>query len=388
MERENFSEDNMEQKASPENEISILALAEIPGVGFATIRTLFNAFKGNIKQIWITEIEELQNLLKGVKSIDYIKLSHNINKESEKYLAIGKDHYFSLKEQSISIILRGTAQYPSTLNDLKSPPAWLFVQGDVKILQDAASIAMVGTREPSETGISAAKRLSTILVTRGCIILSGLAEGIDAVGHRTAVEYGAPTIAVIGHGINVIYPASTSDLRQEIVRQGGAIVSEYLPKDMYNRERFVQRNRIQAALSRVVAVVEGKAKSGTAHTVRFARELNRPLFGVRLGSPSGAKQQELLMELIAVYNSPVFDLSNTIAREELRDYLSSNIPFEAREARLENPRLFRGLLKEIERISRDYDAEEVDFDWLITQISKQRDRLRKAVKDGNQSGNS
>jgi DNA protecting protein DprA len=379
--------DNTELKLSTaENEISILALAAIPGVGFATVRALFNAFDANLSQVWNADDNTLKEYLHQAKIPQPVNLAQQIKEQSKKALAVAREDFYSLKRRRVSIILRGTASYPQSLYDLKSSPAWLFVEGDIDLLNDPAIVAVVGTREPTKNGLLAAKRLSTILAKGGCVILSGLAEGIDEVGHRTAVDYGTPTIGVLGHGIDVVYPASTTILRRQIIERGGTIVSEYLPKDNYNRERFVQRNRIQAALAKIVAVVEGRAKSGTAHTVRFANELGRALFGVSIGAARAVEQEELGNELIR-QGDPVFILDDRSGREQLLEYLASKLPLKDREHRLDGPRLFRGLLKEIERLSHDYDVKEADYNWLLDQISQYREKskLRRVAEDDNSS---
>jgi DNA protecting protein DprA len=370
-----------------ENEISLLALAAIPGIGFATVRTLFKAFDANLSEVWNTDTNKLQEYLQLAKIPQSINLAQQIKEQSKKVLGIAKEKYYELKERNISIILQGTASYPQRLYDLKSPPAWLFVEGNVDLLNDPAIVGVIGTREPTRNGLRAAKRLSIVLVRQGCVILSGLAEGIDEVGHRTAVDYGTPTIGVLGHGIEVVFPASTSILRRQIVERGGAIVSEYLPKDMYNRERFVQRNRIQAALAEIIAVVEGKAKSGTAHTVRFANELGRELFGVSVGTPTLVEHQEVLNELIKEGN-PIFILDDRNDHDRLIKYLASKLPLKDREHRLGSPRIFRGLVNEIERLSRDYDVKEADYDWLLDQVTQYRDKVRRSAQDDNSSHHS
>ncbi len=373
--------------SSEENEISLLALSAMPGIGFATVRALFKAFNANLSEVWNTDENKLQEYLQRAKIPQSSNLAQQIKEQSQRVLGLARENYSDLKRRKVSIILQGTASYPQSLYDLKSPPAWLFVEGNIDLLNDPAIVAVVGTREPTKIGLIAAKRLSTILVRRGCVILSGLAEGIDEVGHRTAVDYGTPTIGVLGHGIDVVFPASTSFLRRQIVERGGAIVSEYLPKDMYNRERFVQRNRIQAALAKIVAVIEGRVKSGTAHTVRFAHELNRAIFGVTVGTLTSSEQQELLNELIKMGN-PVFTLDDRNDHERLIEYLTSRLPLKDREQRIGSPRIFRGLISEIERISHDYDVKEADYDWLLDQISKYRDKSRRAAQDDNSSHHS
>lgn len=386
--------DNFEQKPTPnakpkvsldtdENKISLLALSEIQGVGFATIRTLFKAYQGELTQVWDANSDDLHNYLREASIPQSIQVVNQIKGRVKEVYKIAQEHYVFLKRRKIDIIFPGTALYPEGLYKLKSPPSWLFVQGNAELLCNPAIVAVVGTRDPTENGIHAAKRLSVLLVTQGCIILSGLAEGIDEAAHQTSVDYDVPTIAILGHGIDVTFPAATTNLRHQVVERGGAVVSEYLPKDMYNRERFVQRNRIQVAIAKCVGVVEGRLKSGTAHTVRFARELNKPVFGVIIGSLQSISQQELLKELIKE-KEPVFAIDNQDDRIQLGRYLRSHIPFE-QDKTLDTPQLFRGLLKEIQRLSHDYDVKKSDFDWLLSQIQLYRDSMGKVSINDDQS---
>jgi DNA processing protein len=373
------------KQITEEDKISLLALSEVQGVGFATIRALYEACNGRLSQVWVTDDDKLSSYLHQASIPQYKQVIHQIKARSKEVYQIAKERYFFLKRREVEIIFRGTDAYPKSLYDLKLPPLWLFVEGNANILHSSSIVAVIGTREPTEGGLRAAKWLSVLLITRGYTILSGLAEGIDEAGHQAAVDYRTPTIAVLGHGIDVVFPVSTSNLRRLIVERGGAVVSEYLPKDMYNRERFVQRNRIQAALAGVVAVVEGKAKSGTAHTIRFARELHRPLFGVRIGPMQALPQQEVLQELIRHENF-VFDLDNLDDCNKLSSFLPQ-VPSEQPKS-VRTPHLFGGLVEELERLSRDYNARESDFDWLLGQIRLYRDNVERVRSDDHQSSHS
>lgn len=360
---------NTERNPS-ENELTILALASIPGVGFVTVRALFDTFKGDLSKVWNASGDELYDCMRAARTPQPMPIIRRIEVDRKNLMDNAKNQFYFLRNRrQTSIIFKGTDEYPKQLENLDYPPVWLFVEGDKDILHHEKIVAVVGTRTPTEDGIEAAKRLSVNLIRSGCLILSGLAEGIDETGHRTAVDYGQPTIAVLGHGIDVIFPSSTAGLRREMIKCGGAVISEYLPGDSYLRERFVQRNRIQAALSHAVAVIEGQSKSGTAHTVRFSQKLNRPLFGVRLGDNTKHKNQELLLEL-EKQDNPVFNLNSSDGREKLRDFLQELFVLSDDSIQRVEPRLFGGLIKEIERVSKDYDATEDDFKWLILEIQK------------------
>jgi DNA processing protein len=358
--------------SSAGNAVSLLALSKISGVGFATIKSLFEAYHGDLIKVWTAGRDDLYEHLRLARIPQPTEIARQITSNPKPLVDAAREQYRFLKaRRKTHILFRDTPEYPIGLYSLNDPPTWLFVEGDTKALTESMIVAVVGTRNPTDQGLEATKRLSVTLSRAGCVILSGLAEGIDAAAHQTAVDYGAPTIAVLGHGVDVVFPASTSGLRREIVDSGGAVISEYLPGDTYNRTRFVQRNRIQAALSRIVTVVEGKSKSGTAHTLRFARQMNRDLFGVRLGQEAHTPQQELHGELLR-YGFPIFDLDNQDGREGLRIYLHNLFPQLADGKKPSSPRLFRGLLSEISRVARHYDATAEDFDWLTEQINRLR----------------
>ena len=135
------------------------------------------------------------------------------------------------------------------------------------------SVTIVGTRKPSEDGLFLARYVGACLADWPAATVSGLAAGIDQLAHESSLRAEVPTIAVLGTGILDNYPKDSQVLRDRILGAGGAIVSEYLPRASYSAENFVQRNRLQAALGRVLIPVEWARRSGTAHTVRFATEL-------------------------------------------------------------------------------------------------------------------
>jgi len=361
------------EASDDEHAISLLALADIPGVGFVTIRELCTVFQGKLAQVWHVDPATVSSYLGRTHVRQASQIAGAIQRHAHTVLPVARERYETFRDQGRTILLQGTPPYPARLYDLKDPPAWVFVEGRVEHLYDPAVVAVVGTRHPTTNGVEAAYRLSRKLVTSGCIVLSGLAVGIDEVGHRIAVDHGAPTIAVLGHGIEVVYPAATADLRQQIVATGGTIVSEYLPRDSYTRDRFIQRNRIQAALAKAVAVIEGQHRSGTSTTVRFARELQRALFGVHLGPPASIPQHELLHDLTR-NNMPVFALDKSADREALGHFLREQFPQETRE-RSGQPRLFRSVLQEITRLAQEYGASDADFAWLIDQLHDYRSTI-------------
>lgn len=186
-----------------------------------------------------------------------------------------------LEAAGIALVFRNDPRFPLSLMDLARPPHWLFVQGPSDVLSKP-SVAMVGTRKPTGDGLFLARYVGACLEDWQCPTVSGLANGIDQLAHESSIRAGLPTVAVLGTGILDDYPKGSEVLRAKILHTGGTIVSEYLPRESYCAANFVQRNRLQAALGRVLVPVEWARRSGTAHTVRFASDLGRPIACLRL----------------------------------------------------------------------------------------------------------
>jgi len=168
--------------------------------------------------------------------------------------------------------------YPPLLKQIADPPLVLYAQGDVKTLSGHA-LAMVGTRRPSAYGSSVAHRLARDLAERRLVIVSGLARGIDSACHRGALEAKGKTVAVLGSGLDVIYPREHKRLAQEIA-QSGAVISEFPLGTSPSPENFPIRNRTISGLALGVVIVEAAEYSGSLITARLALEQNREVFAV------------------------------------------------------------------------------------------------------------
>jgi DNA processing protein len=142
------------------------------------------------------------------------------------------------------------------------------------------SVAIVGTRKPTPYGKEIGHMLAYELAKRGVAIISGLALGIDAIAHRGALEAGGVTLAVLGNGLDTIYPASHKDLARQIIEKGGALISEYPPEELARPYYFLERNRIVSGLSDAVIVIEAAARSGTLNTAAHALEQGEEIFAV------------------------------------------------------------------------------------------------------------
>ncbi len=169
--------------------------------------------------------------------------------------------------------------YPSRLLEIYDPPPVLWVRGDPTLLNEPG-IAVVGTRHPSAYGAGMAEMLSRELARRGLVILSGMARGVDTAAHKGALEAGGKTAAVWGTGIDVIYPKENKRLAEDIVRSGGAILSEFPIGTFPAPQNFPIRNRTLSGMSVGVLVVEAAEYSGTRITARCAIEQNRDLYAV------------------------------------------------------------------------------------------------------------
>ncbi|WP_370262624.1 DNA-processing protein DprA [Limnobacter sp.] len=169
--------------------------------------------------------------------------------------------------------------YPPGLLQLKNPPLILFGEGEAALL-GARSIGVVGSRSATRTGLANAQAFASAMATQGWAIVSGLAEGIDGAAHHGALEAHGATVAVLGCGPDVVFPAHHSGLVRRIVGQGGLVLSEYPPGTAPQKAFFPRRNRIIAALSDGLLVVEAALRSGSLITARYASELGRAVGAV------------------------------------------------------------------------------------------------------------
>lgn len=190
------------------------------------------------------------------------------------------------------------------------------------------AITLVGTRSPSEDGKFLAKYIASCLpylknTFADIVTVGGLANGIDQIIHQQSIRFQVPTVAFIGTGILLNYPANSEKLRQKIIEQGGAIVSEYLPSENYSAENFVRRNRLQAGLARVVIPVEWKPRGGTEHTLRYAKAAGRKIICLKLpdwssSHPELSTAQEMRAEIFTIPGQES-DLLNAIGQSISRD---------------------------------------------------------------------
>lgn len=197
----------------------------------------------------------------------------------------------------IAVVGFSDGSFPPLLRAIPDPPLALFARGEVSAVPPRA-VAIVGSRRCTPQGRSWAHAVAEVLASTGVTIVSGLAHGIDAAAHRGALAGGGPTVAVLGSGLQHVYPAQHRALAAEIIAGCGAVVSEYPPWQTPRREFFPERNRIVSGLANAVIVVEAGARSGSLITARLALEQGRDVMAVpgAVGAPTATGCHRLIKQ--------------------------------------------------------------------------------------------
>jgi len=247
-----------------------LALALTTGLGPTRIKKLIEHY-GTAERVFQASLTELEAT--GMRAVSAQSIA------TGKSLELAQQECVNAAETGSRIISLSDPEYPLRLKEIYDPPIVLFVKGSVEVLAQPG-IAMVGTRHPTPYGSGMAERLSTDLAARGLVIISGLARGIDTSSHRGAVAAKGKTVAVLGTGIDVMYPKENSRLAEQIVVLGGALISEFPVGTHPAPQNFPIRNRIISGMSAGVLVVEAAEYSGTRITSRLALEQNRDVYAV------------------------------------------------------------------------------------------------------------
>ncbi len=246
-------------------------LSRIEKLGSIKIQKLLEMYK-HPKNIWNAKKKDLLKI-EGIgeeTAKQILKEEYRLNLEKyEKYM----------KENNIELIHIYDKYYPKELNEIYDKPIVLYVKGNKEIL-NGFKLAVIGCREYTKYGEIVAKNISYQIAKSGIITVSGLAKGIDSIAHTSTLQAKGKTIAVIGSGIDNIYPTENIKLANEIIKNGGLIMSEYVIGTKPQKMNFPARNRIISGLSNGVIVIEAKKKSGTMITVDFALEQGKEVFAV------------------------------------------------------------------------------------------------------------
>jgi len=250
------------------NELYWLWLTTLDGITSFDITALMECFDSAEA---IYDANNFDGVL-GIKPSIKSKLMNKSLKKAEQTLK-------KVEEIGAEVIAYDSLNYPDALRYIDNPPYVLYLRGEILNWDRLLMIGVVGTREATEYGIAATKRICTGLAENGVTIVSGMARGIDSMAARAALDSGGKTVAVLGCGIDMAYPAENAPLMKEIM-ENGAVISEYPPGTAISKFRFPERNRIISGLSKGILVTEAPKKSGALITAHHAIENGRDLFAV------------------------------------------------------------------------------------------------------------
>jgi DNA processing protein len=293
----------------------------IPRIGPVRLAALRDYF-GDLEAAWRADAASLRAAGLPQDALERLLLGRtrlDLDAETRKLAASGAH-----------VLTWDSADYPSLLKSIAQPPPVLYVRGALTPADEFA-VAVVGTRHASTYGKEAARRLAAGLAENGVTVVSGLALGIDGVAHRAALDAGGRTLAVLGCGVDVVYPAAHQDLARHIA-QAGALISDYPLGTLPEAPNFPPRNRIISGLSLGTLVVEGGQDSGALITVRFALEQGRECFAVpgniysRLSEGTNAIIQRGEAKLVTNVKDVLEELNLTMVAQqaEVRQALPEN----------------------------------------------------------------
>lgn len=269
--------------------IFLNALNSIPGVGVATLR-MMKSHMGSFADAWRGNIHTLAIGAFSKPIAQILATRNTLDPEKE---------FKKLEQHGIWMIAEDDISFPSPLREIPHAPFFLYGKG-ARPDMNRIHIGVVGTRRPTTYGREVASAITTSLSSQGLTIVSGLAVGIDTVAHVAALAARAPTVAVIGSGIDErsLFPQQNIHLSHQIVEQGGTIISEYAPGTPPMKEYFPLRNRIIAGISRGIFVAEARERSGALITAQLALEQNRDVFAApgSIFSPTSAGTNLLIQQ--------------------------------------------------------------------------------------------
>lgn len=243
------------------------------GIGPMKFSRLKKYFK-SAKKAYLANHSELEKVLGFVLSKKFVEFRRkfNFNKESE-----------ILKKNAVTVLTVDSKDYPVSLKNISDPPICLYIKGNSALLNSVPGdffFSIVGTRKPTSYGRQITYKFARELTEAGFIIVSGMAMGVDTIAHQATLDTGGKTIAVLGCGVNIIYPPSNWQLYKSIIKTGGSVISEFPPNQYVLKGLFISRNRIISGLSRGVLVSEGGKFSGALITAKFAGIQGKDVFAV------------------------------------------------------------------------------------------------------------
>ena len=241
----------------------------IKGIGAVRMQGLV-AYFGDLESAWSASPADLKEAGLGAKVIErVIQARENVNLDKV---------YEKIEMQGIKILTWQDEAYPQRLKEISQPPPVLYIRGEY-LPDDLFAVSIVGTRRVTPYGRQITEELATFLAANGMTVISGLARGVDAIAHQTALKAGGRTIGILGSGVDRIYPPEHRALAEQMMERG-AIISDYAPGTPPDASNFPPRNRIISGLSLAVVVIEAGQTSGALITAEFAAEQGREVFAV------------------------------------------------------------------------------------------------------------
>jgi DNA processing protein len=248
-----------------------LALTLVPNIGDVHAKILIQHF-GDAKSVFNAK----QSILEKIEGIGSVR-ARSIREFKDFSLAEQEIRF--IEKYKVKALFLTDAGYPKRFLNCYDPPTIVFYKGEADV-NASRIVAIVGTRSNTDYGKSFTEKLVKDLASSNVLITSGLAFGIDAIAHKASLKYGLPTIGVVGHGLDKIYPKENTSLAKEMVKQGGGIFTEFFSGTEPDKHNFPLRNRIVAAMSDVTVVVETAVKGGSMITAKLADSYNRDVFAV------------------------------------------------------------------------------------------------------------
>ncbi|HRK90058.1 MAG TPA: DNA-processing protein DprA [Anaerolineales bacterium] len=241
----------------------------IKGIGAVRMQGLV-AYFGDLESAWGADPADLAQAGLGAKLVERVLGARK---------QVDLDQVWTkIEAQGIHILTWADDAYPSRLKEIDQPPPVLYIRGEY-LLDDVFAVAIVGTRKVTPYGRQVTEEIASFLAANGITIISGLARGVDAIAHQTALKAGGRTLAVLGSGVDKIYPPEHRMLAEQIMTRG-AIISDYAVGTPPDASNFPPRNRIISGLSLAVVVIEAAETSGALITAEFAAEQGREVFAV------------------------------------------------------------------------------------------------------------
>ena len=250
----------------------ILFLKCFDGIGDAAIRKLIN--NHCLDNLDIKSVEEVINWI--CKNSGYFSSRFDVKTVNKDTILAAKTKRKAiiarLKEVNASYVTYFDRDYPETFRNMKDFPVVLFYKGDITLLSNKKVCSIIGTREPSVKTQDFGKSITDSMVQKGYVIVSGLALGCDTIAHNSCIDAGGKTVAIMGTGIDIVFPKGNTSLAERIINTGGLLITEELPGVKGASYSFVNRDRLQAACSEIVIVLATSVEGGTMHAAKATKD--------------------------------------------------------------------------------------------------------------------